>query len=273
MSDYSSNEDKKKAAIEAMITAINTQAPLPIDVIKQWMKVSELSIQAFADLMECNIATVKNWLCTYKKIPKRRENEVRQKIQMKISCDASFRAGAFSAAAAGNDQQEPTEEELTYKIDPRLYRILGRIAKISRRSVFQIISEAVYSWSGDLIERNVFTRPAIAVKKHNALIESINSLQKELKEWGKECEKTIEIYKRGRREFKGLAVKSAKQSVIEELKTLDAKIDAEEKNYKSLKESYHTLKELKDIMMEDLEGRPEIFIRKTRRLIRKNTHP
>ena len=171
MSSHESSTEKKKAATEAMLKAINTQAPLPIDVIKQWLAVSELSYQKFADLMGCSLAAAKNWLCSYKEIPKKWDEEVRQRIQMKISCDSSFRAGAFSAAAANSGQQAPTEEELTYKIDPSLYGILSRIATMSRSTVFQIISDAVYSWSGDLIERSVFTRPAIAVEKLKVIAE------------------------------------------------------------------------------------------------------
>lgn len=273
MSSHESSTEKKKAATEAMLKAINTQAPLPIDVIKQWLAVSELSYQKFADLMGCSLAAAKNWLCSYKEIPKKWDEEVRQRIQMKISCDSSFRAGAFSAAAANSGQQAPTEEELTYKIDPSLYGILSRIATMSRSTVFQIISDAVYSWSGDLIERSVFTRPAIAVEKLKASIERVNDLQKELKELRLVSEKKIAIYKRSRKDLQKLAALGDKQNIREELKSHDEKIDVETKYLTYLRESYHTLRELKEFMMEDLEGRPIIFIRKARRIVTKNTHP
>ena len=273
MSDYSINEDKKKAAIEAMITAINTQAPLPIDVIQQWLQASELSTQDFADLMGRKLSTVKNWIFTYKKIPGKNDKAVRQKILMKIGCDSSFRAGAFSTTATSSEQQEQPEKELTYQIDPLLYSILNRLALRSRRTVYQTISDAVYAWTSDLMGRGIFERPVADFKQLSSSIRRAEDSIKSAREQQKKCENRISVYKKNKQSVQQLAAIDGKPAPVEELEKLDGYIDAETNKIDTLKEAIRNFRDLKWIMERDFAERPVKIVNKSRRTAGKRLHP
>lgn len=265
--------EDKKAAIEAMITAINTQAPLPIDVIQQWLQVSELSTQDFADLMGRKLSTVKNWIFTYKKIPRKNDKEVRQKILMKIGCNSSSRAGAFSTTVTSSEQQEQSEKELTYQIDPLLYSILKRLALSSRRTVFQTISDAVYAWTSDLIDRGIFSRPVVDFKQLTSSLRRAENSIKSAKEEQKKCENRISVYKKNKQSVQQLAAIDGKPAPVEELEKLDGYIDAETKKIDTLKEAIRNLRELKWIMEREFAERPVMIVNKSRRTAGKRLHP
>ena len=142
--------------LEDVLTQIHeciaNDEPLSKELVRDWLKLNGLSYIWLGKQMRCSESTIKNWLCTDKGIPKKREEELRSYILTKTICDQSYDIWKISITPDEDYEErrlarsKEEEGKWVYTLPHMFHEVLRAIADKRFKSVSELISDVLYSY-------------------------------------------------------------------------------------------------------------------------------
>lgn len=131
---------------------IANDEPLSKELVRSWLQANGLSYIWLGKQMRCSESTIKNWLCTDKGIPQKREEELRRYILAKTICDQSFDIWKISITPDEDYEEKrlarSKEEDgkWVYTLPHMFHEVLKTIADKRFKTVSELISDVLYSY-------------------------------------------------------------------------------------------------------------------------------